>query len=201
MTDTPDPDMPEHRRRNRGVLLLIVAIFLGSMLVAGALRFSGWRPATTKNNGELLQPPVDLRDRTLSLADGGEYAWNPGARIWRIALLPPADCAQACSDAARDIDIVWQLMGRRADQVEVLWLCGQPGCSVPSPLREDRSLRVLRPDPGLRALFPGADAPAGNAPGVPMYVIDPNGFVILRYAPGADPGGLRADLSKLLKLI
>lgn len=196
---------PQHRR-NRKVLLLIVAIFLGSMLVAGALRFSGWSPAATKNNGELLQPPVDLRDRVLLLADGSTHAWNPDARTWRIAVAPPADCAQACDTVARDIDIVWRLMGYRADRIEVLWLCAQPGCSVPSPLGEDRALRVLRPDSQVRALLPGVDAPgvdgpAVDRPGVPMYVIDPNGFVILRYAPGADPGGLRADLSKLLKLI
>ena len=34
-----------------------------------------------------------------------------------------------------------------------------------------------------------------------MYVIDPNGFVILRYPPGFDPAGLRADLARLLKLM
>jgi hypothetical protein len=54
----------------------------------------------------------------------------------------------------------------------------------------------------LRAALPRVDAgSAGGAQGVPVYVIDPNGFVILRYAPGADPAGLRADLAKLLKLI
>ena len=37
--------------------------------------------------------------------------------------------------------------------------------------------------------------------GVPVYVIDPNGFVILRYPPGADLGGLRTDLARLLKLM
>lgn len=42
---------------------------------------------------------------------------------------------------------------------------------------------------------------ANDAAGVPVYVIDPNGFVILRYAPGFDPAGLRADLVKLLKLM
>jgi hypothetical protein len=186
----------DERRRNRKVLLLIFAIFFGTMLVAGALRFSGWRPAATKSHGELLQPPLDLRARNLSLADGSHYPWNPGARTWRIAVAPPADCAQACNDAARDLDIVWKLMGHRADKVEVLWPCASPGCNVPSPLREDRALRVLRPDPEVRALLPGVDAG-----GVPVYVIDPNGFVILRYAPGADPVGLRADLSKLLNLI
>jgi hypothetical protein len=31
-------------------------------------------------------------------------------------------------------------------------------------------------------------------------VVDPNGFVVLRYAPGFDLGDLRTDLSRLLKL-
>jgi hypothetical protein len=198
MTDTDNP----HPRRNRMLLLVIFAIFLGSMLLAGVLRFSGWRPAGMKNHGELLQPPVDLRARTPELADGGDYHWNPAARTWRIVLAPPAGCTEACTTLAQDIDIVWKLMGRNADQVDVLWLCAEPGCSAPAPLRDDPALRLLRPDPALRAALPRVDAgSAGGAQGVPVYVIDPNGFVILRYAPGADPAGLRADLAKLLKLI
>lgn len=37
--------------------------------------------------------------------------------------------------------------------------------------------------------------------GVPVYVIDPNGFVIQRFAPGFDPADLRSDVAKLLKLL
>ena len=40
-----------------------------------------------------------------------------------------------------------------------------------------------------------------DAAGTPVYVIDPHGFVILRYAPGFDPGHLRTDVAKLIKLI
>ena len=36
--------------------------------------------------------------------------------------------------------------------------------------------------------------------GTPVYVVDPHGFVVLRYAPGFDPGGLRMDVARLLKL-
>lgn len=194
-----DIDTPERRRRNRRMLLAIFALFFGSMLVAGLLRFSGWRPAGTKSHGELLEPPVDLREARLELVAGGAYAWNPGERLWRLAVAPPTGCADACRDVARDLDVVWRTLGHRADKVEVLWLCAEPGCSVPSPLREDRSLRLLRPDPALRAQLPGVDG--DTAAGVPVYVIDPHGFVILRYAPGADPAGVRADLGKLLKLI
>jgi len=78
----------------------------------------------------------------------------------------------------------------------VLWI-GTPPASVP----RGGALRVLAPSDALRAGLPRLQPGPGEANGVPVYVIDPNGFVILRYAPGFDPSGLRADLSKLLKLI
>ena len=61
---------------------------------------------------------------------------------------------------------------------------------------------ILRANDALRAGLPRLHPVAGEpAQGVPVYVIDPNGFVVLRYTPGFDPAGLRADLSKLLKLM
>ena len=64
------------------------------------------------------------------------------------------------------------------------------------------------PRPALILAFPFGFVGAAEAKqmlvddprGVPVYLIDPNGFVILRYPPGFDPAGLRADLAKLLKL-
>ncbi|MGD6768693.1 hypothetical protein, partial [Mammaliicoccus lentus] len=58
------------RDRNRALLVLIVVLFLGSALVAGALRFSGWRPTGMQNKGELLDPPADLRALSPRLVDG-----------------------------------------------------------------------------------------------------------------------------------
>lgn len=198
--ENPAVDAERMRKRNRGLLLLVFALFFGTMIVAGALRFSGWQPAGMRNKGELLKPPVDLRTQAPRLATGDAYAWNPGQRQWRILVVPPAACGRACDAVARDLDIVWRMAGQNADHVDVLWLCAEAGCTVPSPLREDRMLRVLAPDEALRATLPGA-GPATGVAGAPVYIIDPNGFVILRYAPGTDLMGLREDLSKLLKLI
>jgi hypothetical protein len=194
MTTTPTPTQV---RRNRMLLLAIVAIFLGSMLLAGALRFSGWRPAGTKAHGELLQPPGDLRALAPRLAGGGEYKWNPAQRTWRIALAPPADCVDACVRLGQQLQTVWQLMGKDAEHVQVLWI-GEP----PPGVGRGPALQVLRPSAALRAGFPRLQPVAGEDPhGVPVYVIDPNGFVVLRYPPGFDPAGLRADLAKLTKLM
>ena len=193
MNPPVDPNV-NTRNRNRWMLIALFAMFFGAMFVAGVLRFSGWRPHGMKNKGELLQPYADLRTLTPRLADGSEYRWNPAARTWRIAAMP-RDCMNAaaaqCEALLRQLDTVWQLAGKDADRVDVLWIGDLPA-DGPRPA----SLRQLKPDTALRDRLPGADTTTGT----PVYLIDPNGFVVLRYAPGFDPAGLRNDLSRLLKL-
>lgn len=182
---------PGQRGRNRATLALIVLLFLGTALAAAALRLSGWRPEGTRNHGELLDPPADLRQATLRMRDGGEYAWNPAERTWRILVAPRAGCDAPCVELSRQIDLVWQLFGHRADRVHVLWVGDAPAGAV-----RNAAWREIVRDPALVAALPRNDDPAG----APVYVVDPNGFVILRYPPGFDPGHLREDVARLLRL-
>ena len=186
---TPDPAQV---RRGRRILILIFVMFFGSLLVAGLLRFSGWQPQGSKAHGDMLQPAVDARALVPKLADGSDYLWNPAERTWRIVVAPPADCAEVCVKLAQDLDKVWQLFGSKADHVHILWV-GTPPADAP----KNAALRVVQPTPEMLAALPRVN----DAQGVPIYVIDPNGFVILRYAPGTDPGFVRTDVSRLLKLI
>lgn len=184
---------PDAARTRRGRLMLIAlfVLFFGSAFGAGLLRLSGWMPAGLKNHGELLQPPADLRDARPLLADGTPYVWDPATRIWRIVVAPPAGCQADCERLLADLDKVWRLFGHNADKVEILWLGPLPAGAPALP-----ELRELRDDAALRAALPRNDDPAG----IPLFVIDPNGFVILRYPPHADPAGLRTDVARLLKL-
>ena len=77
------------RRRNRNMLVALFVLFFGGMLIAGLLRFSGWRPEGSKNRGEMLQPYGDLREYVPTLADGSAYGWKDEPRIWRIVAMPP----------------------------------------------------------------------------------------------------------------
>jgi hypothetical protein len=178
--------------RGRLILIGLFALFFGTVGAAGILRFSGWQPQGSKVHGRMFEPAVDARRIVPRLADGGDYAWNPDARTWRIVVAPRPGCGAECVAMARDLDKVWRLFSHNADRVHILWI-GTP----PAGVQVMPALRAVADDAGLRALLPGVDDPTG----VPVYVIDPNGFVILRYAPGADPGWIRADVAKLLKLM
>lgn len=193
-TDTlpTDPASVRQRNRNRLVLILIAAFFFVPMLVAGILRFTDHHPAVTRQHGELLDPKPDLRRLPPSFVDGKSYPWQPQARVWRIVVAPQPGCLDACVKLSRELDTVWQLFGKDADQVDILWFGALPEGAARPP-----SLRLLADSQSTRARLPRLNDPAGT----PVYVIDPNGFVILRYAPGFEPGGLREDLVKLLKLM
>ncbi|MFT4179168.1 MAG: hypothetical protein QM612_06860 [Thermomonas sp.] len=192
--DPMTPTQVANRRRNRSMLLILFALFFGGMLIAGLLRFSGWRPEGMKNKGEMLQPYGDLREYAPTLADGARYGWKDEPRIWRIVAMP-RDCdsarAAACTRLLQDVDKVWKLMGKDADRVHVLW-----AGAVPADASLPRTAHVVHADEGLRAGLARWDDAAGD----PVWLIDPNGFVILRYAPGFDPGDLRTDLARLLKI-
>lgn len=195
MSISREPD-PALARKNRGMLLLLVAVFFGGMLLAGLLRFSGWRPEGMKNRGELLDPYGDLREYTPTLADGSPYRWRADERTWRMVVVPQ-DCdgarAQACLALLQSLDKVWRLMGRDADRVHLLWAGAVPqGAALP------REVRVIRADHALRAGLPRWEVDRGA--GEPVWLVDPNGFVFMRYAPGFDPADLRTDLSRMLKI-
>lgn len=184
------------RRRNRRTLAIIAIFFFGSMLAAGLLRFADIHPGASKQKGELLEPYGDLRQTPPRLLEGGRYEWNPVERTWRVLVPAPATCGDECARVARDLGTVWQLLAKDADRVDMLWWCGATPCAWPAGVERPGTLRLLAPDAALRAKLPKVDADAG----VPVYVVDPNGFVVLRYAPGSDLGGVRTDLARLLKL-
>ena len=181
---------PQVRGSGRRTLVLLFAVFFGAMALAAVLRFSGWQPTGHRNAGQLLKPPMDLRQQAPTLANGQPYPWNPEARTWRLLVAPAGACDAQCVTLSQGLGKVWQLFGHNADNVEILWL-GTPPASIASL----PALRPLAPSPALRAALPGVDDPAG----LPVYVIDPNGFVIMRHAP-AVTWGLRKDMATLLKL-
>ncbi len=184
------PIDPVIRRRNRIVLLALVLVFVLPAASALVLHLLQWKPAHYSNHGVLLQPARKLADLPLHRADGSTYTWAPQEQRWQVAVLPPPDCGTVCVDLIAGLDKVWQLQGRRADRLHVLWF-GE----LPAQAAAFRTLVPMQPDPVVLERFPDRATSAAPA----LYLIDPFGFLVMQYPSGVDPADLRADLGKLLK--
>ena len=145
---------------------------------------------------DVAQAEARVAEAQYQVAQAVAEAQADHGRTVRLALgaLPDVPVRIEGTDCTRllaELDKVWRLFGHNADKVEVLWLGALPAGAPALP-----EVRQLREDPALRAALPRSDDPAGT----PVYVIDPNGFVVLRFPPHADPAGLRTDVARLLKL-
>ena len=176
--------------RSRLILLLIVAMFFGSFGIAAFLRFTGWKPAGSKNFGELLQPPKDLSALPLMRADGKAYAWAPDEERWQIVVVAPENCGAPCAKMMDTLHRVWIAQGRQASRVDVLWFGDLPAGGATF-----RTVVPMAANPEFVAALPDVSRPDA----LPVYFVDPGGFLAMRYRPGFDPNGLRKDLARLLK--
>lgn len=190
MTATSNPHSPPHRTRARLVVVLLFALFLAPFLIAVYLYYTGWQPSNTRNLGTLLQPATDLRAVNLRNADGSTFVWDHTDHTFRVVVAPPANCGDRCTQLADKLRRIWIGVGRQADRVQVLWI-GAP----PPPMADFGGLRVMQADPALQAQL----ADPADPQAIPVYVADPTGYLILRYASGFDPSWLRKDLVQLLK--
>jgi hypothetical protein len=86
------------------------------------------------------------------------------------------------------------------DRVQRLWIITDQGAVDPQVLTAyEGTLMVRAGDGGLLRQLP-AGGTGGGDPAGPIWLIDPLGNVMLRYPPGADPTGMKKDLTRLLSV-
>jgi hypothetical protein len=187
MTDTA----PASRLRSRLILLLIVALFLGSFGIAAILRFTGWTPAQGRNFGELLQPPVDVGGLDLRLEADARWQWQNQEGRWTALVRVPDACGADCWDRVAMLPRVRLALGRHAPRLPLLLLESE----IPAAQRER-----LQPLLGAVAATP-LPVPLARVPkAMPeLWLVDPHGYLVLHYPEGFDPSQLRKDLGRVLK--
>ncbi|HEY2344657.1 MAG TPA: hypothetical protein VGH80_02105 [Xanthomonadaceae bacterium] len=177
---------PPSRARSRAVLLLIVAMFLAPFGAALYLYYNDWQPQRTKNYGQMLHPVRDLRAVRFTRAGGKAFEWHHEDHVWRLLVAPPAPCGVSCDRLEDALRRIWTGLGNNADNVQVLWVGA-------APKQDFRNLIVVDADASLAPRLPDAATPDA----IPVYLVDPSGYLFMRYQPGFDPGKLRRDLQQL----
>ena len=190
------PNTDARTRSGRRKLLLILGLFLVPPVIAWTLYFSGWRPASTGNHGQLVDPPVQLEVPSLDVVASPRDAGAPDLRgEWTLLLTLNSPCGEPCLEqlhATRQVRTALAEDARRLQRVLV----------VP----EDRE------PPGARQLLGHADLYVVRAPdlewtrprrdreAVSVSLVDTRGFQMMRYQTPLDASGMLSDLRHLMRL-
>jgi len=206
MSKTPDllPETPSPRR-GRWTLVLLTLIVALPMLVSFVLYFSDWRPqGKSRHFGELINPARPLPELALRAVTGEPVPLSALRRHWQLVYVGRSDCDPSCEATLDRIHRVRLAMGKEMRRVEYSFVVVDGNPAQWKKLADDHpGLRVLAADSTvLKTLIPALAGNDGRAPqpGDLIYLVDPIGNLVLRYAADADPSGIRKDLARLLRL-
>jgi len=176
-------------------MILLFAMFLVPTGIAWTLFFTGWRPATTANHGELVTPPHRLQGE-LQSANGESMAMEELRGRWTILIRSLGPCEAECLERVQQTSQVRQALAQNRDRVQRVLVLPM---DAPLPNGEIGSahadLQIYRSDDPL---LPEDSAQRD----MPLHVSlqDTRGYRMLSYAEPLDAGGMLQDMKKLLKI-
>ena len=173
-------------KSNRRTLLLLLLVFLAPALGSWLLYANvGHLHLGTTNKGEFVQPPRLLDTAALGLPQ--DYF----AHHFTLVYVSGAECAADCRRALQAMHGTQLALGEQTQQVQRVYL--SQGILAADVTQGDPGLtgRDVKGDAVLKG-FDGADAPKY------IYLVDRNGYVVLRYSLTQDPKFILIDLRHLL---
>lgn len=185
--------------RPRRILLVgTFLVFFLPILAAWLLNIFApdWRPFGTLNHGTLVQPVRQLSTARLKHVDGSPLDSGYLAGRWTIVHLLDGDCRQGCMQALTRSRQVQQALGDDMQRVQLL-LVVQPAVDA-ATANMPPAVTLATADGDWLAELSLDRAPAGH--NLRIYLVDPQGYLMMRYDQDVDRRGLLADLERLLKI-
>ncbi len=193
-----------NKRPQRRLLVIVACLFFVPLGIAIYLFYGhpDLRPVGMVNHGALIQPPRPLPELALPVFGAGstQPAFLRGK--WTMLYVGGGVCGERCRAALYETRQVRTALNRDMHRVQRVFLATGQCCDA-------TFLRVQHPDlitvratsaaaPLLAALPRAGGVAAIDAARV--YLVDPNGNLMMYYAPGAPPKGMLEDLQRLLQL-
>lgn len=179
----------DRKRKNRRLFIGIALSFIIPLAGAWMILAFGWYTPGVTNKGELIQPPIEV--------SSSENAQLPDT--WRLTYRVPATCDEACINGLYVINQTDLALGRDSNRVRPVAIQAS---------EQVQNLPELSPDSRMIYLtLPDLHQQLGELPADSLFIIDPRGFVIMRYDGSSERAvviqrgrEILDDLKKLLKM-
>jgi cytochrome oxidase Cu insertion factor (SCO1/SenC/PrrC family) len=193
--------MVANRRRARILLAGTFLFFFLPVVSAWLLNVYApdWRPFGMVNHGTLVQPV-----RPVSAVQLRHFAGTPLdpdylSERWTLVHLLHGDCGQSCMDALGRSRQVHRALGDDMYRVQLLLVRAAPVDARLADLPTGVDSAVA--DREWLAHFTDSNSEAAEVgPDEGIYLVDPQGFLMMRYPQDVEQRALLADLKRLLKI-
>lgn len=187
------PEPPQGMSRSAKRTLIALAVVCTLPVIASYLAFYVWKPQDRVNYGELITPTL-LPDVSLPVPEG----MPPVSRAtvegtWTLVYAGPGACGESCASAIYAMRQTRVAQRRDMERVSRLWLVTDQAAPAREVLAAHGDMHVAQADPQWLAAMPGAEQ------GVHFYLVDPLGYVMMRFPEQADIKRVIKDLERLLK--
>lgn len=175
-------------------LLLLLAVFSAPVVLAYGLFFL-WTPGGQVNYGELVEPrplpEVALRD-----IEGRAFSLSQLRGKWLLVQWDSGACAEHCRQKLYFMRQVRLAQGKDMTRVERVWLLEDDQRPAGDLVSEYAGTWIVGAGgSGLRKYFPAPGAPRDH-----VYLVDPQGNLMLRFPAEPDARRMVKDLGRLLRV-
>ncbi len=195
MTEAPTRKSP---LKAQLVLVALFAFFFLPILFAWTLNVElpRWLPFGKTNHGQLIEPAKRFEVSTLTAVDGAPVDETLIRGKWTLVYIEPSACLAECDQAVYRMRQSRYAMGKDMERVQRLVV-------APRPVAKEAAERLLAYDPALTVIAAEREWIVRPRPALgqaEIYIVDPQGYLIMWYRADADPAGLIKDLKRLLRI-
>jgi cytochrome oxidase Cu insertion factor (SCO1/SenC/PrrC family) len=185
-------------QRGRWILLLIALVCAAPIAISYFTYYVIKPQGGTTSYGALVEPQRPIPASLMATGDDGHAA--PLASLkgqWLMISVDGGACGEACATKLYFMRQVRALQGEERGRIATVWLRTDDAV-VPEVLKTAYpDTRMLRADAAALAQWlPATDTTKDTDH---IYLVDPNGNLMMRFPAHADPSKINADVAKLLK--
>ena len=154
-------------------------------------------------NGELITPAVPVSGFMLEDEQGATADETLFRKKWSLVYFAGIQCGEVCEKNLYHMRQVRLSTGRRMDRVQRVLVTPQPAEVATRFEKAKEGLRIIGGADTARAVlsdqFNAAQQNMEKCVDC-IYLVDPLGNIMMRFAPDLDPGKIYKDLKHLLKV-
>ena len=182
-------------RRGRIKLLALAAFFALPVVAGYVVFFFDLAPGSNANYGTLL-PARPLSDTPLVDHEGRAFRFSDLRGKWILVQFDSGACAQYCERKLYFMRQTRKALGKNTPRVERVWLVTDAQLPNPRLMQAIEGTRLARTAGSPIA----AEFPAERAASDHIFLVDPNGNLMMRFPRDPDPSRMLKDLQRLMKV-